>query len=161
MEAFIVGVILSVIFCLFLGLVRCVGNIGKPKINYNLLLDAIGNVETNNDYDCVVGDGGAVGRYQLRKTYVDDVNRILAKSDSKESCSFTYDDRLDHAKSVIMVGVYWHQYAKQPFHGFLQIEDYVAIHKAGPKGHKKLSEDKQLQTYVAKVKKEYDKLLKG
>ena len=112
----------SLMIVVLIIIIAAIGRIGKPKIDLLRLIDAISIAETSND-DSTIGDGDAVGRFQLRKKYVDDVNQILSKANAEEL--FTYDDRLDYEKSRLMIGIYWSEYAKQPFCGFLHIEDLV------------------------------------
>lgn len=68
------------------------------------LLDAIATVESNND-DKAIGDKGrAIGRFQIWKTYVDEVNRICRLK--KNGKTFSYEDRKDAVKSREMVRIY-------------------------------------------------------
>ena len=61
------------------------------------LLNAISTVESNND-DKAIGDSGkAVGRFQIWKTYVDEVNRISRLK--KLPTRFSYEDRKNPEKS--------------------------------------------------------------
>ena len=68
------------------------------------LLEAISIVESNNN-DRAIGDSGkAVGRFQIHKTYVDEVNRICKLK--RIGKTFTYEDRTDGKKSREMVVIY-------------------------------------------------------
>jgi len=75
------------------------------------------------------GAAGEVGDYQIKKIYVDDVNRILGRKE------FTYGDRLDLIASRQMVTIYVLYYAtgerlsRPPT--FL---DLARLHKGGPDG---------------------------
>lgn len=75
------------------------------------------------------GADGEVGDYQIKKIYVDDVNRILGRPE------FTYEDRLDLIASRQMVTIYVGYYATEKRLGrtptFL---DRARIHKGGPDG---------------------------
>ena len=112
------------------------------------LLSAIAWVESrNNDY--AIGDNGeAVGRYQLHRIYVDDVNRIAGTS-------YTYADRTDPLKSRQMVEIYLNYYGevyrqrtgKRP-----TAEVLARIHNGGPRGYEKNS----TKSYWLKIKKEMD-----
>jgi hypothetical protein len=99
------------------------------------LYEAIAHVESRG-IDCAVGDTGkALGRYQLHKIYVDDVNRI-AKT------SYTYNDRLDAKKSLSMVKIYLNYYGKRytKITGKPATDEIKArIHNGGPDGFRKLS----------------------
>jgi hypothetical protein len=99
------------------------------------LYEAIAYVESRG-IDCAVGDNGkALGRYQLHKIYVDDVNRI-AKT------SYTYNDRLDAKKSLSMVKIYLNYYGKRytKITGKPATDEIKArIHNGGPDGFRKLS----------------------
>lgn len=75
------------------------------------LLDAIATVESNNN-DKAVGDNGkAIGRYQIWKTYVDEVNRI--SKIEKLPYHFSYSDRNDADKSRHMVKIYLEFWGRQ------------------------------------------------
>lgn len=97
---------------------------------------AIAWVESRNN-DRVIGDGGnAVGRYQLWKIYVDDVNRIRGGS------YYSYEDRYDASKSLEMVKVYVEHYSKryERLTGKEATWEIKArIHNGGPNGWKKAS----------------------
>jgi hypothetical protein len=99
------------------------------------LYEAIAYVESRG-IDCAVGDNGkALGRYQLHKIYVDDVNRI-AKT------NYTYNDRLDTKKSLSMVKIYLNYYGKRytKITGKPATDEIKArIHNGGPDGFRKLS----------------------
>lgn len=99
------------------------------------LYEAIAYVESRG-IDCAVGDNGrAVGRYQLHKIYVDDVNRI-AKT------NYTYTDRLDAEKSLSMVKIYLDYYGKRytRLTGKPVTDEVKArIHNGGPDGFRKQS----------------------
>ena len=117
-----------------------------PMYSYSTeLLNAIACIESNCD-DAAVGDGGeAVGRYQIHKIYVDDVNRIAGTS-------YSYDDRYDPVKSKQMVIIYLTHYGdfytrvtgKTP-----TAEVLARIHNGGPYGYRK----KETTKYWNKVKK--------
>ena len=75
------------------------------------LLDAIATVESNND-DKAIGDKGrAIGRFQIWKTYVDEVNRICRLK--KNGKTFSYEDRKDAVKSREMVRIYLEFWGRQ------------------------------------------------
>lgn len=75
------------------------------------LLDAIATVESNND-DKAIGDKGrAIGRFQIWKTYVDEVNRICRLK--KNGKTFSYEDRKDAVKSREIVRIYLEFWGRQ------------------------------------------------
>lgn len=113
------------------------------------LFTAIATVESNgNDY--AVGDRGrAIGRYQLWKVYVDDVNRIAGTS-------YTYADRTDPEKALQMVKIYIGHYAAryERLTGKTATDEVKArLHNGGPNGYKKGA----TIAYWNKVKKEMGK----
>lgn len=97
------------------------------------LYDAIAYVESRG-IDCSVGDNGkAVGRYQLHKVYVDDVNRIA-------DAQYTYADRTNPIKSLEMVKIYIGHYSDvYTMETGLPATDEIKarIHNGGPYGYRK------------------------
>lgn len=97
------------------------------------LYEAIAYVESRG-IDCAVGDNGkAVGRYQLHKIYVDDVNRIAGTN-------YTYTDRMNAAKSLDMVKIYIDHYSRHytATTGLVATDDIkTRIHNGGPYGYLK------------------------
>ena len=118
------------------------------------LYEAIAIVESNgNDY--AIGDSGkAVGRYQIWKIYVDDVNRICKLK--RINKSFTYADRTNPVKSLEMVKIYTDFYAKryERLTGKKATAEIIArIHNGGLNGWKNTATVK----YWNKVKREMAK----
>lgn len=118
------------------------------------LYEAIATVESNgNDY--AIGDNGnAVGRYQIWKIYVDDVNRICKLLRNKKQ--YTYADRTNPVKSLEMVKIYTWFYAKryERLTGKKATDEIKArIHNGGLNGWKKTATIK----YWNKVKREMAK----
>lgn len=72
------------------------------------LARAIATVESNGNNNAVGDNGKAVGKFQIWKVYVDDVNRICALKNMPYK--FGYEDRKDPAKSVLMVKIYTEYY---------------------------------------------------
>lgn len=109
------------------------------------LLTAISAVESNHK-DSAVGDSGrALGRFQLWKTYVDDVNRI-AKT------KYTWEDAKDPVKAMQMVKLYLNFYGRryQKITGKPATREVLArIHNGGPNGFEKSCTD----VYWTKVQK--------
>lgn len=70
------------------------------------LTNAIAKIESNNNDQAVGDKGRAVGRYQIWKVVVDDVNRIIGRN------HFTYADRKDAKKSRQMCAIYLAHYSK-------------------------------------------------
>lgn len=120
--------------------------IAAVTVNAKDVYSAIAAVESNNR-DSAIGDkGNAVGRYQIWKIYVDDVNRISGKK-------YTYDDRKDAVKSLEMVKIYTDHYGKryERLTGKKVTDEVKArIHNGGLNGYKKAATLK----YWNKVKKE-------
>lgn len=118
------------------------------------LYEAIATVESNgNDY--AIGDNGnAVGRYQIWKIYVNDVNRICKLLRNKKQ--YTYADRTNPVKSLEMVKIYTDFYAKryERLTGKKATDEIKArIHNGGLNGWKKTATIK----YWNKVKREMAK----
>ena len=95
------------------------------------LLAAIIMVECrNNDSAHAVGED-AVGCLQIRKTMVDDVNRILKRQ--KKYLRFTYNDRWSRQKSIQMFQIYCKHYQ------FNTPEEVARCWNGGPRGMNKES----------------------
>ena len=106
------------------------------------LLSALIFVESgNNDSAHAIGED-AVGCLQIRKTMVDDINRIL-KRQGKET-RFTYNDRWSRSKSIQMFDIYVMHY------GLSTAEEVARCWNGGPRGM-----DKEATVYYwNKVKEE-------
>ena len=112
--------------------------------NTTHLLSALMFVESgNNDSAHAVGED-AVGCLQIRKTMVDDVNRIL-KRQGKE-LRFTYDDRWLRDKSIKMFDVYCKHY------GLTTAEEIARCWNGGPRG----MQNEMTAGYWEKVKNQLD-----
>lgn len=113
------------------------------------LLDAIAIVESNCNDSAVGDNGNAVGRYQIWKTYVDDVNRIV-------HTSYSYADRKDPVKAREMVKIYLRHYGRvyERRTGKPATDEVLArIHNGGPRGYQKAATLK----YWTKVRRELKK----
>lgn len=113
------------------------------------LLDAIAQVESNNNADAIGDSGRSVGAYQLQEVYVDDVNRIAGTS-------YHYEDRFDIEKSRKMVRIYLTYWGEKYVEviGKPATEQILArIHNGGPQGWSKFS----TVCYWNKVKKQLAK----
>ena len=112
------------------------------KFNATHLLSAIISVESrNNDSAHAIGED-AVGCLQIRKTMVDDVNRILKRQG--KDLRFTYDDRWLRSKSIRMFEIYCNHY------GLTTAEEIARCWNGGPRGM-----DKEATSYYwEKVKEE-------
>jgi len=119
------------------------------KYSIEGLLDAIAYVESGNDPNAWNEKEDAVGLYQIRKIFVDDVNRILGKP------VFSYNDRWNPHKSREMAYIYICYWAKKAKGN--KIEAMARIFNGGPKGWKK----KCTKPYWKKVKAELEKASKG
>ena len=92
----------------------------------NHLLSALMFVESgNNDSAHAIGED-AVGVLQIRKTMVDDVNRILKRQG--KNYTFTYDDRWLRNKSIQMFDIYCKHY------GLTTAEEIARCWNGGPRG---------------------------
>jgi uncharacterized coiled-coil protein SlyX len=90
------------------------------------LLSALIMVESrDNDSAHAVGED-AVGCLQIRKTMVDDVNRILARQG--KNYKFTYDDRWSRQKSIMMFEIYCDHY------NLTEPEEIARCWNGGPRG---------------------------
>ena len=101
------------------------------NVEYNTthLLSALIMVESrNNDSAHAVGED-AVGCLQIRKTMVDDVNRILKRQ--KKDYRFSYSDRWDRQKSIKMFDIYCKHY------GLTTAEEIARCWNGGPRGMNK------------------------
>ncbi len=109
-----------------------VAQAGAGRITFDDLLDAIEWVESKGD-PSAVGKDGELGSFQIKKIYVDDVNRIIWRGGE-----YSYGDRKNRHLSREMVKIYLGWYATRSKIGRrVTLEDFVRIHNGGPQGHKK------------------------
>ncbi len=94
--------------------------------NTTHLLSAIIQVESSNYDSAYNASEDAVGCLQIRKTMVDDVNRILKRQ--KKDFRFTYDDRWLRNKSIQMFDIYCKHY------GLTTAEEIARCWNGGPRG---------------------------
>ena len=92
----------------------------------NHLLSALMFVESGFDDSAYAKSEDAVGVLQIRKTMVDDVNRILNRQ--KKDFRFTYDDRWCRNKSIQMFDIYVMHY------GLSTAEEVARCWNGGPRG---------------------------
>ena len=90
------------------------------------LLSALMFVESGFDDSAYAKSEDAVGVLQIRKTMVDDVNRILKRQ--KKNLRFTYDDRWCRNKSIQMFDIYVMHY------GLSTAEEVARCWNGGPRG---------------------------
>ena len=90
------------------------------------LLSAIIHVESSNNDSAYNAYEDAVGCLQIRKTMVNDVNRILRRQ--KSDLRFTYDDRWLRDRSIKMFDVYCKYY------GLITAEEIARCWNGGPRG---------------------------
>jgi hypothetical protein len=83
-------------------------------------------VESGFDDSAYAKGEDAVGVLQIRKTMVDDVNRILKRQ--KKDHRFTYDDRWSRQKSIMMFDIYCKHY------GLTTAEEIARCWNGGPRG---------------------------
>lgn len=114
------------------------------------LILAIIQIESGGNCDAVNEAEQAYGCMQIRKIYVDDVNRILKLNG--DSRVFVHEDAFDKDKSIDMFLLYIFYYAEQKEKKTgkpATYEDMARIHNGGPNGWKKESTKK----YYEKVKR--------
>lgn len=70
------------------------------------IIHAIGKVESNHNDQAIGDNGKAVGRYQIWKICVDDVNRIIGRK------VYSYEDRKDPKKAKQICAIYINHYAR-------------------------------------------------
>ena len=90
------------------------------------LLSAIIHVESSNNDSAYNSYEDAVGCLQIRKTMVNDVNRILRRQ--KSDLRFTYGDRWLRNKSIKMFDIYCKHY------GLTTSEEIARCWNGGPRG---------------------------
>lgn len=90
------------------------------------LLSALMFVESGFDDSAYAKSEDAVGVLQIRKTMVDDVNRILKRQ--KKDLRFTYNDRWSRNKSIQMFDIYVMHY------GLSTAEEVARCWNGGPRG---------------------------
>tara|TARA_R100001443_G_C3300595_1_gene165178 strand:- start:151 stop:684 length:534 start_codon:yes stop_codon:yes gene_type:complete len=94
--------------------------------NTTHLLSAIMYVESNYNDSAYNSYEDAVGCLQIRKTMVNDVNRILKRQGNDHR--FTYDDRWLRNKSIAMFEIYCKHY------GLTTAEEIARCWNGGPRG---------------------------
>jgi len=115
-----------------------------PQNNDARLLASIGMVESSHRENAYNRSTDAVGFYQIRPIYVQDVNRILGHE------HYSLADRWDGQKSTEMVIIYFRHYGRG-----MSYRELAALHYAGPRGAELLKTSKQVQIYVNKVMSYY------
>ena len=101
-------------------------NMFHDVVSNDEILSAIMLVESGyNDSAHAIGED-AVGCLQIRKTMVDDVNRILQYK--KSPIKFTYQDRWDRHKSIKMFKIYCKHYK------LTTAEEIARCWNGGPRG---------------------------
>lgn len=71
---------------------------------WDKLATALSFVESRNDDQAYNAASGALGRWQMKKVYVDEVNRILCLK--REKKRYRYDDRTNPVKAREMFEIY-------------------------------------------------------
>lgn len=97
--------------------------------NTTNLLSAIIFIESSNDDSAYAANEDAVGCLQIRKTMVDDVNRILKRQGSYKQ--YSYKDRWNRVKSINMFNIYVNHY------GLETAEEIARCWNGGPRGFNK------------------------
>ncbi len=112
------------------------------------LLDAIIHVESSNDDSAYHKGENAVGCLQIRKTMVDDVNRILRKQGATDDELYSYEDRWERILSIQMFKIYCEYYTLET------AEEIARCWNGGPRGM-----DKDATSYYwNKVKSELEEI---
>ena len=112
-----------------------------PWIDKERLIAVLADCETGHlpeaERDTARGDGGAaVGRWQIHKIMVDEVNRILGTN------VFRYEDRENRAKSHMMAGIFYtHWLPRMPL-AFRQPDRAARMWNGGPRAYKWASTEK-------------------
>lgn len=102
----------------------------KPEI-WERMVNAISKVESNHNDNAVNNKTNALGRYQMLKIYVDDVNRIIGKK------KYKYSDRKNPKKAREMFDIYQHHYNPEK-----DIDKAIILHR-GKKSWKYINEVKK------------------
>jgi hypothetical protein len=92
----------------------------------NSILDALIYVESSYNDSAYRASEDAVGCLQIRKTMVNDVNRILNRQ--KSPVRFTYNDRWSRNKSIQMFNIYCKHY------NLITPEEIARCWNGGPRG---------------------------
>ena len=98
----------------------------EPVNNMIDIMNAIIEVESNNNDSAYRANEDAVGCLQIRKCMVDDVNRILKRR--KFDLRFTYNDRWSRDKSIYMFEIYCNYY------NLTTAEEMARCWNGGPRG---------------------------
>ena len=112
--------------------------------NTTHLLSAIMYVESSYNDSAYNSYEDAVGCLQIRKTMVDDVNRILRRQ--KSDLRFSYDDRWFRNRSIKMFDIYCKHY------GLTTAEQMARCWNGGPRG----MQNNMTAGYWEKVKNQLD-----
>ena len=97
------------------------GNVSESEI-----ISALMYVESSNNDSAYNANEDAVGCLQIRKTMVDDINRILRRK--KSPVRFTYQDRWNRYKSIKMFEIYCKHYDLSSY------EEIARCWNGGPHG---------------------------
>jgi len=108
------------------------------------LLSAIMYVESSYNDSAYNSREDAVGCLQIRRTMVDDVNRILRRQ--KSDLRFSYDDRWLRNKSIKMFDIYCKHY------GLTTAEEIARCWNGGPRG----MQNEMTANYWKKVRNKID-----
>ena len=95
------------------------------------IIDAIIQVESTGNDNAYCKPEDAVGCLQIRKTMVDDVNRILGRQGVTNDLLYSYSDRWDRGHSVQMLKIYCTHY------NLTAAEDIARCWNGGPRGNSK------------------------
>lgn len=92
------------------------------EVIWERLITAITYVESRNDDKAYNKKSGALGRFQMKRIYVDDVNRILKMKKIKRK--YSYEDRKNHKKAREMFDIIQNHYNPEK-----DIDKAIVLHR--------------------------------
>ncbi len=111
----------------------------KAASEWDRLADAIATVESRGDDHAYNASSGALGRWQMKRIYVDEVNRILGLR--KDDRKYSYEDRTDPVRAREMFEIYQSHHNPEK-----DIDRAIRLHRG-----------LDSRKYVVAVKEEMDK----
>lgn len=96
--------IYSIFICTIGLMFVTLNSINANKSEWERMIYAISKVESSIDDTSYNEKSGALGRYQMKTIYVDEVNRILTLRKSKKR--YAYSDRTDPKKAREMFDIF-------------------------------------------------------
>lgn len=136
----------KITICLLLFIIFNLNIEAQNKINYDRLIEAIGQVESNNKNNAT--NGKHVGFLQISPILVDECNNILKRRKSKKR--FHYNDRRNKKKSIEMFYIIQEKYNPKGC-----IETAIRLWNGGCNWYKNT---KKTDGYFKKVMKAYNNM---